>query len=438
MRKEGTTVRYIQVQTSGPLHGSVTIQGSKNSSQALLAATCLADAAVVLEGIPNNNDFKTIRQIGKDIGLKIERQASGEMHIDPRYIHSASIDPGKSSAYRASYYFVGALLAKFGKVTVGFPGGDNFVSRPIDQHLKGLRALGAQITTYNDYYVVEAKELHGADIYFDMITSGATINCMLAAVRAKGRTRLFNAALDPEVVDTANFLNQLGAKIVGAGTEQIRIEGVPYLGGGKYSVIPDRLIAGSFLMAAGMQGGSVTVNNVIPEHMGSCISKLKEIGLEIEIGDQSVTAHSYGRLHATRVRTGMYPAFATDLQQPLTALLTQASGKSIVTEKIFTQRFNHIMQLKRMGADVTIRKESAYIKGGVPLKGDWVHATDVRAGTCLILAGLAAEGSTKITGIEHIERGYEDAIGLFSSLGARISWEELSDHTDTTLGWGRM
>ncbi|WP_282941391.1 UDP-N-acetylglucosamine 1-carboxyvinyltransferase [Paenibacillus sp. RC67] len=431
-------MRYIQVQTSGPLHGSVTIQGSKNSSQALLAATCLADAAVVLEGIPNNNDFKTIRQIGKDIGLKIERQASGDMHIDPRYIHSASIDPGKSSAYRASYYFVGALLAKFGKVTVGFPGGDNFVSRPIDQHLKGLRALGAQITNYNDYYVVEAKELKGADIYFDMITSGATINCMLAAVRAKGRTRLFNAALDPEVVDTANFLNQLGAKIVGAGTEQIRIEGVPYLSGGKYSVIPDRLIAGSFLMAAGMQGGSVTVNNVIPEHMGSCISKLKEIGLELEIGDQSVTAHSYGRLRATRVRTGMYPAFATDLQQPLTALLTQAQGKSIVTEKIFTQRFNHIMQLKRMGADVSIRKESAYIKGGVPLKGDWVHATDVRAGTCLILAGLVAEGSTKITGIEHIERGYEDAIGLFSSLGARISLEELSDHTESPLEWGRI
>ncbi|ULL19965.1 UDP-N-acetylglucosamine 1-carboxyvinyltransferase [Paenibacillus sp. H1-7] len=420
-------MKVIQVQTSGPLNGSVSIQGSKNSSQALLAACCLADAAVTMEGIPNNNDFRLIRQIGKDIGLTIDREPSGSMRIDPRFIHSATIDPGKSSAYRSSYYFVGALLAKFGKVTVGFPGGDDFVSRPIDQHIKGLRTMGAEFTFHNDHYVVEAKELRGADVYFDTITSGATINLMLAAVRAKGRTRLMNAAMDPEVVDTANFLNQLGAKIVGAGTDQIRIDGVPYLGGGLYTVIPDRLIAGSFLMAAGMNGGSVTVTNVIPEHMGSCLSKLREIGLDIEIGDQSVTAASFGRLRATRVRTGMYPGFATDLQQPLTALLTQAHGKSIVTERVFPQRFNHIAQLKRLGAEVSLRKESAFIKGGSPLTGSWVHATDVRAGTCLLLAGLAAEGTTTITGVEHIERGYEDPIGLFRSLGARISYAELSD-----------
>lgn len=417
----------IHVQTSGPLHGSVSIQGSKNSSQALLSACCLADAAVILKGIPDNNDFRIIRQIGKDIGLMIDRRPTGDMHIDPRFIHSATIDPGKSSAYRSSYYFIGALLAKFGKVTIGFPGGDDFVSRPIDQHFKGLRALGAEVTFYDDYYVVEAKQLHGADIYFDMITSGATINMMLAAVRAKGRTRLMNAAMDPEVVDTANFLNQLGAKIVGAGTDQIRIDGVPYLGGGTYTVIPDRLLAGSFLMAAGMNGGSVTVDNVIPEHMSSCLSKLREVGLDIEIGDQSVTSHSFGRLRPTRVRTGMYPGFATDLQQPLTALLTQAHGKSIVTERVFPQRFNHIPQLQRMGADAAVRKESAFIKGGVPLKGSWVHATDVRAGTCLLLAGLAAEGTTTISGVEHIERGYEDAIRLFRSLGAQVSYEELSD-----------
>ncbi|NOU97088.1 UDP-N-acetylglucosamine 1-carboxyvinyltransferase [Paenibacillus sp. LMG 31456] len=416
---------YIQVQGSGPLHGTVSIQGSKNSSLALLAASCLADATVTLEGIPDIYDFRVIRQIGKDIGLQIDRMPTGEMLLDPRYIHSAVIDPGKASAYRASYYFVGALLAKFGKVTVGFPGGDDFVSRPIDQHIKALRLLGAEVTFFNDYYIVEAKQLRGADIYFDMITSGATINAMLAAVRAEGRTRLYNAAMDPEVVDTANFLNQLGAKIVGAGTDHIRIDGVPFLGGGTYTVIPDRLIAGAFLMAAGMKGGSITVNNVIPEHMGSCLAKLREIGMDLEITDQSITAHSTGKLRATRIRTGMYPGFATDLQQPFTALLLQAQGKSIVTERVYPKRFNHIQQLKRLGADVEVRKESAFIRGGTPLKGNWVHATDVRAGTCLLLAGLIAEGVTRITGIEHIERGYENAIQLFRSLGANVSLQSL-------------
>jgi UDP-N-acetylglucosamine 1-carboxyvinyltransferase len=420
-------VDYIQVQSSGPLHGAVTIQGSKNSSLALLAATCLADAAVTLEGIPDIYDFRVIRQIGKDIGLQINRLLSGQIQIDPRYIHSAVIDPGKASSYRASYYFVGALLAKFGKVTVGFPGGDDFVSRPIDQHVKALRSLGADVTFFDDYYVVEAKQLRGADIYFDMITSGATINAMLAAVRAEGRTRIYNAAMDPEVVDTANFLNQLGAKIVGAGTDHIRIEGVPFLGGGTYTVIPDRLIAGAFLMAAGINGGSITVNNVIPEHMGSCMAKLREIGMDIEMSDQSLTAHSNGRLKATRVRTGMYPGFATDLQQPFTALLLQSQGKSIITERVYPKRFSHIGQLKRLGADVEVRKESAFIKGGLPLKGNWVHATDVRAGTCLLLAGLAAEGTTRITGIEHIERGYENAIELFRTLGANISLRSQSE-----------
>ncbi|OXM88206.1 UDP-N-acetylglucosamine 1-carboxyvinyltransferase [Paenibacillus rigui] len=418
---------YIQVQAAGPLHGSVPIQGSKNSSLALLAASCLADAEVTLEGIPNIYDFRVIQQIGKDIGLVIERRPNGQMRMDPRFIHSATIDPGKASAYRASYYFIGALLAKFGKVTVGFPGGDDFVSRPIDQHIKAFRALGADVTFYNDHYVVEASQLRGADIYFDMITSGATINAMLAAARANGRTRLFNAAMDPEVVDTANFLNQLGARIVGAGTDKIRIEGVPYLSGGTYSVIPDRLIAGAFLMAAGIRGGSVTVNQIIPEHLGSCLAKLQEIGIELDVQDQSITAYSTGRLRATRVRTGMYPGFATDLQQPLTALLTQAGGKSIITERVYPKRFAHVHQLKRLGADVEIRKESAYIKGGVPLQGNWVHATDVRAGTCLILAGMAADGITRITGIEHIERGYEDAIDMFHSLGARVSRQSMTD-----------
>lgn len=417
-------MKYIQAEYSGPLHGTVHIPGAKNSSLALLAAACLADDVVTLEGIPPIDDVRVIAGIGRDIGMEL-KQEDGRILIDPRWIHSAAIDPGKASRYRASYYFAGALLSKFGKVTIGFPGGDDFVSRPIDQHMKAFRALGARIHIFNDYYVVEAAELTGASIYFDTVTSGATINAILAAVRAKGRTHLYNAAQDPEVVDTAVFLNRLGAKIYGAGTEHIRIEGVPYLNGGTHTVIPDRLIAGAFLMAAGLHGGQVTVTDVIPEHLGVCLAKLEEIGLQVECGDNHITAYGTGKLKATRVRTGMYPGFATDLQQPMTALLLQAKGRSIVTDRVYPKRFAHVPQLRRLGAEIELRKDSAFIRGGQPLQGGWVHATDVRAGTCLIMAGLTAEGYTNITGVEHIERGYEDVIGSFQAIGAKLSMREM-------------
>ncbi|WP_336785720.1 UDP-N-acetylglucosamine 1-carboxyvinyltransferase [Paenibacillus sp. MMO-177] len=419
-------MKYIQTEYSGQLNGKVHIPGAKNSSLALLAAACLADDIVTLEGIPLIDDIRMIEGISQDIGMEL-KQEGGQMILDPRWIHSAVIDPGKSSSYRASYYFAGALLAKFGRVTIGFPGGDNFVSRPIDQHIKVFQALGAQVHMFQDYYVVEGTELKGADIYFDMVTSGATINAILAASRAKGRTILHNAAVDPEVVDTAAFLNRLGAKIYGAGTNRIRIEGVSYLNGGRHTVIPDRLIAGAFLMAAGINGGQVTVEDVIPEHLGSCLSKLEEVGLDIECGENHITAYCSGPLRATRIRTGMYPGFATDLQQPMTALLLQAKGKSIITERVYPMRFAHVPQLRRLGADIELRKESAFIRGGNPLQGGWVHATDVRAGTCLLLAGLAAEGSTYMTGVEHIERGYEDVIGSFRAIGAKLSIHERPD-----------
>lgn len=417
-------MKYIQTEYSGPLSGTVHIPGAKNSSLALLAAACLADDIVVLEGIPRIDDVGILAGIGRDIGMKVQ-QEGGQVTLDPRWIHSAVVDPGKASSYRASYYFAGALLAKFGRVTIGFPGGDDFVARPIDQHFKAFRALGAQVHLHNDHYVVEAPELTGADIHFDTVTSGATINAMLAAARAKGRTQLHNAAVDPEVVDTASFLNRLGARIYGAGTSRIRIEGVPYLNGGTHSVIPDRLIAGAFLMAAGLNGGRVTVTDVIPAHLGSCLAKLEEVGLHIECDENAITAHGTGTLRATRVRAGMYPGFATDLQQPMTALLLQAKGKSIVTDRVFPKRFAHVPQLRRLGAEIEVRQESAFIRGGLPLRGGWVHATDVRAGTCLLLAGLAAEGTTSITGVEHIERGYEDVIGSFRSIGAKVSMREL-------------
>ncbi|MFD0672610.1 UDP-N-acetylglucosamine 1-carboxyvinyltransferase [Cohnella sp. GCM10027633] len=417
-------MRYIQMETSGSLNGTVHIPGAKNSSLALLAAACLADDVVTLGGIPRIEDVGIIAGISRDIGMAF-KQEGGTIVIDPRNIHSAVIDPGKASRYRASYYYAGALLSKFGKVTIGFPGGDDFVSRPIDQHLKVFKALGAKVHIFEDYYVVEAAELTGADIYFDMLTSGATINAMLAAVRARGRTILHNAALDPEVVDTAAFLNRLGARIYGAGTARIRIEGVPYLNGGAHSAIPDRLIAGAFLMAAGIHGGRVTVKDVIPEHLGACLAKMEEIGMDVERGENHITASRAGSIKATRIRAGMYPGFATDLQQPMTALLLQAKGKSIVTDRVFPKRFAHVPQLRRLGAEIELRRESAFIRGGLPLQGGWVHATDVRAGTCLILAGLAAEGRTCITGVEHIERGYEDVVGSFQAIGAKLSMREL-------------
>ncbi|OCT13345.1 UDP-N-acetylglucosamine 1-carboxyvinyltransferase [Paenibacillus pectinilyticus] len=417
-------MKYIQAEYSGPLNGKVHIPGAKNSSLALLVAASLADDLVTLEGIPRIDDVNIIAGISRDIGMEL-KQEGGQVVIDPRRIHSAVIDPGKASSYRASYYFAGALLSKFGRVTIGFPGGDDFVSRPIDQHIKVFQALGAQVHIFSDYYVVEAAELKGADIYFDTITSGATINAMLAAVRAKGRTQLFNAAVDPEVVDTAVFLNRLGARIYGAGTDRIRIEGVSYLNGGTHSVIPDRLIAGAFLMAAGINGGQVTVQDVIPEHLGACLAKLEEIGVQVECGESHITAYGTGSLKATRIRTGMYPGFATDLQQPMTALLLQAKGKSIITDRVYPKRFAHVPQLRRLGAEIELRQESAFIRGGMPLQGGWVHASDVRAGTCLLLAGLAAEGRTSITGVEHIERGYEDVIGSFQSIGARITMCEM-------------
>lgn len=419
-------MQAIRVDYSPNINGVVQIPGSKNSSLALLAAACLSDETIILEGIPNIADFRVIREMGEEVGLKINREITGDISIDPRSIFTTEFNPKKSSSFRTAYYFVGALLAKYGKVSVGYPGGDDFVSRPIDQHIKALEMLGATFTYYQDYYVVEAKELRGATVYFDTITSGATINAMLAAVRAKGETVLLNAARDPEVIDTAIFLNKLGANISGAGTDTIRITGVNHLNGGTHRVIPDRLIAGSFLIGAAVAGGSVTVTDVIPEHLGSCLTKLQEIGIEIEVEENAITAHSTGKLRASRIRTGMYPGFPTDLQQPMTTLLTQATGKSIIAEKIYPNRFKHVGQLRKMGADIRVRSGVAFVKGKSNLKGAIVTTSDIRAGISLILAGMIAEGTTFITGVDHIERGYENVVKAFQSLGVHITKETIS------------
>ncbi|REK77450.1 UDP-N-acetylglucosamine 1-carboxyvinyltransferase [Paenibacillus paeoniae] len=417
-------MNFIQVERSPGLRGSVKIPGSKNSSLALLAAACLSDETVVLNNIPDIADFRVIREIADELGITMRVDEPGTVVIIPAGIRHAHIDPVKSATFRTAYYFVGALLSRCGTVSVGYPGGDNFGDRPIDQHIKALKALGAELTFHEKHYETSARQLNGADIYFDTITSGATINAMLAAVRAIGSTVLRNAARDPEVVDTAQLLIAMGARITGAGTDTIRIEGVRYLQGCSYTAVPDRLIAGSFLIAAGVTGGTITVEDVIPEHLGSTLAKLREIGLQIETNSDSITAYGEGPLRATRVRTGMYPGFPTDLQQPLTALMAQVSGKSIVTDKIYPKRFAHVQQLKRMGADIELRAGSAFIKGGLPLRGNLVHASDIRAGICLLLAGLAAEGTTRITGVYHFERGYENIVDSFRSLGAKLEVRE--------------
>lgn len=413
-------MRWIEVKRSGPLKGCIEVPGSKNSSLALLTACCLGEEPVVLKNVPSISDIEVIKNIGQSIGLKITSN-DDNIIVDPSNIHSSTIDAEQSSFYRASYYFIGALLAKFKKVTIGYPGGDDFGSRPIDQHVKGLEALGAKFAFYKDYYVVEAEKLIGTNIYFDVITSGATINVILAAVLAEGRTVLLNAARDPEVVDLAIMLNSMGAKIKGIGTDSIIIDGVKKLKGCTHTVIPDRLIAGTFIIAAGATRGNITVKDVIPEHLLSCTAKLEEAGVIIETGDNFINAQSNEILNGINVKTAMYPGFATDLQQPLTSMLLTASSHSTIIDTVYPDRFNHCVQLNRMGADIIFREGSVVIPARRKITGNWVHATDVRAGVSLILAGLIADGTTYITGVEHIERGYPDIIRSFNSLGANIS-----------------
>lgn len=418
-------MRYIEVKKSNELKGEIIIPGAKNSSLSLLTAACLSNDTVIINNVPNISDIDILCDISQDIGISIKRY-NNTVEIDPRNITNSTINNEKAEAYRASYYFVGALLAKKKKVVIGYPGGDNFGSRPIDQHIKGLEALGAKFHFKNNHYIVEANNLIGTEVYFDVITSGATLNVMMAAVLAKGKTVLRNAARDPEVVDLAIFLNRMGAQIRGAGTNKIVITGVEKLSGCTHSVIPDRIIAGSLIMAAGMNGGDITLKNVIPEHLLPCNEKLKECGLIIEEGEDYVKVTSNGKISNLDVITGMYPAFATDLQQPLTALLTKAHNHSVITEKVYPNRFKHCIELNKMGADIILRDGKAIIPGRKTLKGAWVEASDVRAGICLILAGLSAKGTTYITGIEHIERGYENIVDVFKSIGAdiRISEEE--------------
>jgi len=419
-------MKWLEVNNSAPLNGTIKIQGSKNSSLALIVASCLAGDNVVIENVPDISDIHVTSDLLKMTGAEI-RFINNTLTVDPSQICSSIINPEGSQSVRIAYYFIGAMLAKHKSVAVGYPGGDKIGPRPIDQHIKGLRALGAEFTFYDDYYVAKADKLVGGDVFFGVITCGATINVMLAATLARGRTVIHNAARDPEVVDVAVFLNKMGAYITGAGTDTIKIRGVEGLGGCTHQCIPDRIISGSFLMAAGVTKGCVSLTGAEVNHLGSCIGKLREIGLTIEHSGDRITAYYSGIQRAAKITTGMYPMFATDLQQPATALLLNANGRSTVTELVYPRRFNHCNELNLMGADIRLRHNEAYINGVRELHGADVTATDIRSGMALILAALNAKGTSRVFGVEHIERGLENMLDTFLALGANMRIVEAPD-----------
>jgi UDP-N-acetylglucosamine 1-carboxyvinyltransferase len=403
------------------LFGTIEISGAKNAAVAILVGSIIASRGVsVIDNIPDIEDVHCLERILETFGCKVIKEKNC-VTIDSSSIANVNACTEDVSRMRASYYFYGALLGRFKKATVLLPGGCPIGDRPIDQHIKGFEALGAKVNIEHGAINIEAERLIGTNIYFDVVSVGATINVMLAAALAEGITTLENVAKEPHVVDLANFLNTMGANIKGAGTDIIRITGVQELTGCNYSVIPDQIEAGTFMIAAAACGGKVTINNIIPKHLESISAKLIETGVEIHEDGDSLTITSTGRLKAVNVKTLPYPGFPTDVQQPMCTLLCIAEGRSIVNESIYERRFMHVEELRKMGANITVNGRTAMIDGVANLTGAVVKATDLRAGAAMVIAGLIAEGTTEITCIEHIDRGYPNIENKFKLLGANIS-----------------
>lgn len=402
------------------LNGTVEISGAKNAAVAILPATVLSEGICVIENLPRIADVFIVLKIIKNLGAKVKLDENGTATIDTTEINGHVVDKELAERMRASYYFLGALLGRCGEAEVAMPGGCVIGQRPIDLHKKGLRALGATIETNFGKMTAHADELVGKDIYLDQVSVGATINIMLAAVKAKGNTTIVNAAKEPHVVDVANFLNCMGAKIKGAGTDIIKIRGVEKLHGCTYAVIPDQIETGTLMIAAAATQGDVTVQNVIPTHMEALSQKLSEMGVYVEEGDDYIRVKGNGRPRSVNIKTLPYPGFPTDLQQPMTVLLSTANGTSVIVENIFEARFKHIDEIRRMGAKVTIDDRIAVVNGVDRLTGAPVKATDLRAGAALIIAGLMAEGTTEIFNIKYIERGYDHIDDKLVKLGADI------------------
>ena len=403
-----------------PLCGDVSIGGAKNAALGILAAAIMADETVTIENVPNVRDTRALLQTFEGIGAKVKYVYNNSVQINGQSINDVIVDNDSIKKIRASYYLLGALLGKYRRAEVALPGGCNIGSRPIDQHIKGFRALGANVEIKGGMVIAEAKELKGSHIYLDVVSVGATINIMLAACMAEGNTIIENSAKEPHIVDVANFLNSMGANIKGAGTDVIRIIGVKHLSGTTYSIIPDQIEAGTFMFAAAATKGDVTIRNVIPKHLESISAKLIEIGCEVTEYDDAVRVVGHPNLRSTNVKTLPYPGFPTDMQPQMAVVLALANGSSMVTESIFENRFKYVDELTRMGARIKVEGNTAYIEGVPGLTGAQVASPDLRAGAALVIAALAADGISIIDDIQYIQRGYEDFEIKLRSLGALI------------------
>ena len=411
--------QYV-IKGGNPLVGEVEIGGAKNAALGILAAAIMTDETVIIDNLPNVRDINVLLSAMEGIGAKIERLGEHRVKINGSLIHDLSVDYEYINKIRASYYLLGALLGKYKKAEVAFPGGCAIGTRPIDLHLKGFRALGADVDIQHGLISATAEHLVGNHIYLDKVSVGATINIMMAASMAEGKTIIENAAKEPHVVDLANFLNSMGANIKGAGTDVIRIKGVSHLHGTDYAIIPDQIEAGTFMFAAAVTKGDVTVKNVIPKHLESITAKLLEIGCEIEESDDAVRVVAAKPLRHTQVKTLPYPGFPTDMQPQITVALALSQGTSIVTESIFENRFKYVDELTRMGANIKVEGNTAIVDGVSKYTGAKISAPDLRAGAALVLAALAADGYSVVEDIHYIQRGYEDFHLKLQSLGAQI------------------
>ena len=418
-------MKKIVINGGRPLKGEVTISGAKNSVVALIPATILADDIVTLDGVPDISDVASLIEIMTIMGAKIERKEDS-LIIDPRGVKNMPMPFGKINSLRASYYFYGSLLGRYGQATVGLPGGCDLGPRPIDLHLKAFEAMGAAMTMDGSSMklATDGKPLQGANIYMDTVSVGATINTILAAVKAEGRTVIENAAREPEIIDVVTLLNNMGAHIRGAGTDIIIIDGVPQLHGTRHQVIPDRIEAGTYIALAAAIGEGIQINNVLYEHLESYIAKLEEMGVRMTISEDSFFVEKQTGLKAIQIKTSPYPGFATDLQQPITPLLLTAAGRGRIVDTIYEKRVNHVPELAKMGANISTLNDHIIYEGPNQLTGSSVKATDLRAGAALVIAGLMASGTTEITNVEYILRGYSDIIHKLTQLGADIQLVE--------------
>ena len=415
--------QVIKIEGGHQLEGEVTISGAKNATVALIPAAVLANGPVTIVGIPQIADVNNLCEILNILNIEVTKVADDHLIIDPTNMKNTDLVQDAVTKLRASYYFMGALLGKYGHVRMKMPGGCYLGPRPIDLHIKGFEALGAEVKFEKGCYEITAKELIGTKIFLDIASVGATINIMMAAVYAKGRTTIENAAKEPEIIDVATLLNTMGAKVRGAGTNVITIDGVDNLMGCFHEIIPDRIEAGTFIVIAAACAKKMRINNVIPQHLESLLSKLDEMGVNMHVGIDYVEVEESKDLKGTDVTTKPYPGFATDLQQPLTVLMTQAKGESKVEDTIYPERFKHCYELTKMGANIEVRNGEADIEGPTPLGGTEVVATDLRCGAAMVVAGLIADGVTTISDIYHIDRGYSELDKKLTALGAKI-WRE--------------